>query len=184
YLRGMSAEEFFRFCQDNPKLRLERDAKGEIIFISPSGFQSSNLSHEIAYELESWNRVHKYGKATDSNGGFTLPNGAIRAADVALVSFARLKNLPQEELKKFPAVTPNFIVEVISPSDSLADQQAKMDEWIQNGVELGWLICPQTEQVWIYEPSKATVHHTGFDRSLSGELALPGFTFDLKLLRG
>ncbi|HAP61213.1 MAG TPA: hypothetical protein DCR93_17530 [Cytophagales bacterium] len=180
----MSAEEFFRFCQDNPQLRLERDAKGEIIFMSPSGSNTSRIIFVLATRLGMWNIEHEAGHFHESSAGFTLPDGSVRAADLAFVSHLRMEGIATEAYDKFAPVCPNFIVEVISPSDSLTEQQAKMDEWMQNGVELGWLIDPKTEQVWIYESNKETVHHSGFDRSLSGVPVLAGFTFDLKLLRG
>ncbi|HAA23973.1 MAG TPA: hypothetical protein DCP28_36290, partial [Cytophagales bacterium] len=137
YLRSMSAEEFFCFCQDNPQLRLERSAEGEIIFMSPSGLDTGFAEGEIVGELIQWNRQKQLGRVSSPSGGYTLPNGAIRAADASFITFGRLEAVSAQDRKRFAPVVPNFVAEVVSPSDSLADQQAKMDEWIQNGVELG-----------------------------------------------
>lgn len=182
-LQGMSEEEFFTFCQDNPQLRLERDADGEIIFMSPSGSSASNLIVEIVFELNLWNRTSKYGKVHESSGGFTLSDGSVRAADVAIVSHHRLSGITQAEYARFAPVAPEFVVEVASPSDNLTEQRAKMKLWLQNGVELGWLIDPKTESLWVYtSATKLPQKVEGFQQSLSAEPTLPGFSLDLSLL--
>lgn len=177
----MSDQEFFMFCHDNPQLKLERESDGKIIFMSPSGSSTSNIILKIAFEIELYNRQHQLGEVFESSAGFTLPDGSVRAADIALVTYQQLDTITEAEYQKFAPVTPLFIVEVASPSDRLADQQAKMDVWMRNGVQLGWLIDPNAQQAWVYRQNQAPQHIDNFNEALKGGSILPEFTLELSL---
>jgi Uma2 family endonuclease len=174
---------FHRFCADNRDLRIERNANGTITIMSPASFESSDLNGEVFAELKSWTRIHRSGVATESSGGFTLPDKSVLSPEVAWISNERLQGFSAEDRKHFIEVCPNFIVELASPSDSLPSLRRKMQNWLQNGIELGWLIDPKTESVEVYAQGKHPVLIQGFDNRLSGLHYLPGFEMDLSLLR-
>jgi len=148
--RPMTDEELFRFCAENEQVRVERDANGELIVMSPSGLEGSGRNSEIIADLTIWARLDGRGKVFDSNGGFTLPDGSMRAPDAAWVSFARWNALAREEQKRFARVTPEFLIELRSESDRLPDLEAKMRAWVMNGVEVAWLVDPLRKVVAIY----------------------------------
>ena len=125
----------------------------------------------------------KSGNTFDSSTAFIFPNGATRSPDVAWVSDAQWNSLTDSEQEKFPPISPEFVVELMSPSDRLKDAKAKMLEYIDNGVQLAWLINPSEEEVHIYRADGTIAKVNGFDNGLSGENILPNFEFDLKLLK-
>jgi Uma2 family endonuclease len=177
-----SNEEFFTLCANNPELRLEKDQYGNIILMSPTGMNSSFLNGTLFAEIYFWNKTVKAGKVLDSNGGITLPDGSVRAADVAFISHEKLSKLSEEEKEKFGKVCPDFIVELRSKSDTLKESKEKMDIWMTNGVPLGWLVDPKNQEVYIYKANQPIEIVKGFDKFISGEPILKGFEFDLKLL--
>ncbi len=183
FIERMTDEEFFHFCQDNRDLKFERNANGEIVFMSPTFFLTGNQNSEIITQLHNWNKKVKLGRTVDSDTGFYLRNGAMRNPDAAWVSNERLKSVPKEELEKFPHLCPDFIVELKSKSDRLKDLKDKMKEWIDNGCRLGWLIDADEETVYIYRPDKEEELLTNFDNKLSAEPELPGFELILSELR-
>lgn len=183
YIERMTDEEFFHFCQDNKEFKFERTSDGQIIVMSPTGFTTGDRNSEVIAQLRQWNKKYRLGRTVDSDTGFYLPNGAMRNPDTAWISHERLSSLNSEQLKRFPHVCPDFVVELRSESDSLAELQEKMREWMSNGCRLGWLIDAEEEIVYVYnEDGSDTIHH-GFDASLSGEAVLPGFSLILSELR-
>ena len=179
----MTDEEFIRFCLENKHLRLERDARGNIIFMPPTSFETSDRNSEIGFQLRLWNKKTRAGRVTESNGGYFLNNTAMRAPDAAWISNERLQQLSPEELGTFPHIAPDFVVELRSKSDDLVALQDKMNEYIQNGVRLGWLIDPYQERVFVYRADQAMRLVEGFDQQVSGEEILVGFELDLRELR-
>ena len=141
--------ELMHFCSVNEMVRVERDANGELILMSPTGLQGSSWNSELITELNLWARQDGRGKVFDSNGGFTLPDGSMRAPDAAWVSWRRWNVLSHEEQKRFGHVSPEFVIELRSEEDHLSMLQEKMRLWIRNGVELAWLIDPQRKVVEI-----------------------------------
>ncbi len=180
-LHGLSEEDFFRLCQDNPHLRLERAANQDIIIMPPAHPDASESGTEISGQLWQWNRQQRTGHAYESSAGFRLPDGSVRAPDVAWLSNARRQ--VAEQAAGFLAACPEFVVEVLSPSDRLAPTQAKMEAYLANGVQLGFLLDVAAETAYIYRPGQApeTVH--GYEQELNGEPVLPGFSLDLRPLR-
>ncbi len=174
----LTDEQFFQLCQDNQDYQFERTASGEIIIMPPTGGETSNNNFEIAVQLGIWNRQTNLGKCFDSNGGFTLPNGAVRAPDASWLKLERWEALTPQQKQKFLPLCPDFVVELLSPTDSLKQTRLKMQEYIANGARLGWLIDTKTRRVEIYRPDR-TVEFLENPVTLSGEDVLPGFVLDI-----
>ncbi|WP_250689023.1 Uma2 family endonuclease [Chamaesiphon sp.] len=178
-LRRITHEEFELLCQDNPELRLELTADGELVTMAPAGFESSEKNGDLSADVVIWNRQTKIGRTFDSSGGFTLPNGAIRSPDVTWIEKSKLANISSDIA--FPSVVPDFVIELRSKSDSLKTLQEKMVEYRTNGVRLGWLINPQKQQVEIYRLGQE-IEVLESPITLSGEDVLPGFVLDLSTI--
>lgn len=164
----------------NPDLRLERTATGVLIVNPPTGWETGERNSSLTGQLYRWYEDHEeLGKTFDSSTGFTLPNGAIRSPDASWVSQPRWNALSPEQKEGFASICPDFVVELRSASDSRAALQEKMQEYMANGAQLGWLIDPQTRQVEIYRQSKDVEVLTNL-MELSGEEVLPGFVLTLK----
>ncbi len=169
-------EEFEKLCQDNPDRSLELTASGELIVMAPAGWESSERNLSLGTDLEIWNRQTKLGRAFDSSGGFTLPNGAVRSPDVTWIEKSKLANVPAGV--KFPQVIPDFVIELRSDTDRMPKLREKMEEYQAAGVRLGWLIDPQKQQVEIYRLGQ-DVEVLQSPTILDGEGVLPGLTIDL-----
>ncbi len=150
-LGRLSETEFFHFCQENSHLRIEKDATGKIIIMSPTGSKSGNRNFNLSIELGIWNRQHRRGYLFDSSAGFTLPNSATRSPDVSFVLKDKWEALTEEQQEGFAPVCPDFVVELKSKTDQLKGLQQKMEEYISNGASFGWLIDPYKKQVYIYD---------------------------------
>jgi Uma2 family endonuclease len=174
----VTREQFDALCHDNPELRLERTATGELIVMPPVSLDSSGKNLDLATDVAIWNRQTKLGKVYDSSGGFTLPNGALKSADVMWLQQSKVDALPLGVT--FPEVVPDFVIELrSSKSDSLSKLQEKMMEYRDNGVRLGWLINPQQQKVEIYRIDRE-VEIMESPSTLSGEDVLIGFSLDLR----
>jgi len=180
---GLTEDEFFKLCQDNPLLRLERCPDQSIVIMAPTGYFPGTRSGEAFLQLGIWHRQYNAGVVCDSSIGFTLPDKSVRSPDACWVSAERDATVPAEEREKFAHLCPDFIIEVESPSDSLRSLQSKMVDWIANGVRLGFLISPPTETAWIYRADGTVSKVSSFDAELSGEEVLPGFKLELRRLR-
>ena len=175
----LTDEQFFQLCQENENIRLERTAKGELIIMSPAGGETSNSNAGLTAQIWIWNQRNKLGKVFDSSGGFKLPNGANRAPDASWVKLERWDALTPEQKKKFPPICPDFVVELMSPSDSLKETQDKMKEYRDNGAVLGWLINRKSRQVEVYRPNQE-VEILQSPTTVSSEDILPGFVLSLE----
>jgi Uma2 family endonuclease len=173
----LTDEQFFQLCQNNRNLRLERTAEGELIIMPPTGWESGNRNSRLTQRLGNWADADGTGLAFDSSTGFKLPNGANRSPDASWVSRQRLEALNPDP-DRFLPIAPDFAVELRSASDSLRTVQQKMQEYIDNGVRLGWLIDPQNQQVEIYRQGKE-IEVLRLPINLSGEDVLPGFILNL-----
>lgn len=183
FVTGFSDDEFFRFCQENDLARIERTANHEIIVMPPAGFESSAASMSASGLLFMWQRQYRQGRVLDSSAGFLLPDGAVLSPDASWVSPERLAAVSAAQLQKFPPLCPDFIIEVKSPSDRIPTLQSKMEQWLRNGVQLGFLIDTETETAYVYRAGQPMQTVQGFDNELSGEAVLPGFRLEMKKLR-
>ena len=175
----MDEEQFFEFCQLNRGWRIERSAEGDLEVMEPTGGETSNRNSSLNYQLTGWTLQDGTGVAFESNGGFILPNGAMRSPDASWVRRDRLANLTPGQKQRFLPLCPDFVIELRSPSDPLAPIEAKMREYMENGARLGWLIDPVERNVHVYKPNEP-VELLGNPDRLSGEPALPGFVLGLK----
>lgn len=174
----LSDDQFYELCLANPDLRIERTASGELILMPPTGGETSNRNASLNAQLWVWNQKSGSGKVFDSSGGFKLPNGAERAPDTSWVELARWNALTPEQKEKFPPICPDFVIELRSSTDRLLPLQCKMQEYMDNGARLGWLINRKGRQVEIYRPQGTEILQD--PSKLSGESVLPGFELKLQ----
>jgi Uma2 family endonuclease len=175
----LTDDQFFELCQTNRDLRFERTATGELIIMVPVGGEGGQRSGRINQQVYNWSDTQDSGLPFDATTGFKLPNNADRSPDAAWVRRDRWDALTPEQKRKFPPLCPDFVVELRSESDSLTTLQAKMQEYLENGAQLGWLIDPKTRQVEIYRAGQP-VEVLQNPETLSGEKVLPGFVLDLQ----
>jgi Uma2 family endonuclease len=173
----LTDEQFFQLCVNNRDLRLEQTAEGELIIMPPAGWKSGNRNSRLTQRLGNWTDADGTGLAFDSSTGYILPNGAKRSPDASWVSRERLEALNPDPTRFLP-MAPDFAVELRSANDELKTLQKKMQEYIDNGVRLGWLLDPQNQRVEIYRPGQ-DMEVLQSPTSLSGEDVLPGFMLDL-----
>ncbi len=175
---NLTDEQFFQLCQNNSDVRFERTASGELIIMPPTGSITGNRNSDLNYQLTAWNRKNKLGKSFDSSTGFKLPNGAERSPDASWVKMERWDALTEEQQERFAPLCPDFVVELMSPSDTLDKTRAKMKEYMENGASLGWLINRKHKQIEIYRQNQE-VEILESPQTVSGEDVLPGFVLDL-----
>jgi Uma2 family endonuclease len=172
-------EAYFAFCAANPELNLERTRDGEIVIVPPAGGESDFRTLEVGGILREWARKDGRGKAFGSSVQFMLPDGSGLSPDAAWVSNERLATLSKRELRQFPRLVPEFVIEVMSPSDRLVSAQKKMSLWEENGVELGWLIDGDNQCVYVYRGTAETRLITN-PKSDAGEGSVVGFVLPLE----
>jgi Uma2 family endonuclease len=175
----MSDDELMRFCAVNENLRIERDRNGDLIVMSPMGSEGGARGLDVAIELGIWARQDERGKVFGSNAGFTLPDGSVRAADAAWISWPRWNGLTHDQQKRFAPICPEFVIEVRSESDSLPTLQSKMRDWIANGAELAWLVDPSRKTVEVYRPGAAHADVLEGVTAAYGEGPVGGFILEL-----
>ena len=175
----LTDDQLFELCQRNRELRIEREPTGDLTLMTPAGGKSANRNARILTRLNRWAEEDGTGETFDSSGGFLLPDGAMRSPDAAWVERSRLAALPAEARERFLPLCPDFVLELRSPSDPLADLQAKMREYLDNGARLGWLIDPQDRRVHIYRPGTA-VEVLDAPASVSASPELAGFELELE----
>jgi len=175
----ITQDQFFELCRQNPELRLERTAQGELVIMPPSGGGTGKRNLSLGAQLYNWAERDGTGDAFDSSTGFVLPNGATRSPDASWILKSRLAILTAQQREKFIPLCPDFLAELMSPTDSLTETQDKMKEYRENGARLGWLIDPSSKQVHIYRPSQP-VQVLDNPQAISGDPELPGFLLDLE----
>ncbi len=175
----LTEKQFFELCQKNRDYRFERTATGELLIMPPAGSDTGRRNADITFQLQAWNRQSNLGVVFDSSAGFKLPNGSDRSPDASWVKRERWEALTPEQQETFAPLSPDFVIELRSPSDSLKALQTKMQEYMDNGVRLGWLIDRKNQRVEIYRQGQE-VEIVSSPATLSGEDVLPGFVLDLK----
>ncbi|MDB9541081.1 Uma2 family endonuclease [Anabaenopsis tanganyikae CS-531] len=179
----LNREQFYQLCAENPDLKLERNAQGQLVIMPPTGGETGKINVNLIFQLTSWNEATGLGEVFDSSTGFTLPNGADRSPDVSWVEKSRWDGLTKEQKEKFIPLCPDFAIEIMSPSDNLKKVQEKMQEYILNGCRLGWLINRKKQEVEIYRPGQE-VEVLKLPLTLSGEDVLPGLVVNLGKIWG
>ena len=174
----MTEDEFLAFCEINHEARIERTAEGELEIMPPAGMYTGSKELDIAAQLRYWARRDGSGIAFGPSAGFTLPNGAVRSPDAAWIPRSRLAELTTEDKRRFGHICPDFVIELRSRSDRLSALRAKMDEYIENGTRLGWLIDPLDRRVYVYRPN-SEVEILEKPESVSADPELNGFTLSL-----
>ena len=173
----LTREQFYKLCQVNHDIRMERSHTGDLILIPPTGWGTGKRNADLTTELNLWNRQTRLGVVFDSSTGFSLPNGSDRSPDVAWVQKSRIEAIAPDPSRFLP-LAPDFVIELRSATDKLATLQQKMAEYQECGVRLGWLIDPQNKQVEIYRPGHA-LEGLNNPQQLSGEKVLPNFVLKL-----
>jgi Uma2 family endonuclease len=173
---SLTDEEFEHFCATNADVQLERDREGRIVVNPPAAGYTGDSNREIIYQLSAWWRQHRRGRAFDCNTGFFLPDRSMLCPDAAYVRPERLRGLTRDAGNHFLHLCPNFVIELLSSSDRLRAVQRKMERWIDNGAELGWLIDPYEQVVYVYEPPHET--RVESDATVAGSGPVDGFVLD------
>jgi Uma2 family endonuclease len=175
----LSDDQLFELCRLNRELRIERTSEGDLVIMPPVGAGSSRRNARIIFQLEKWSLEDGTGVVFDSSAGFLLPNGAMRSPDAAWVRRSRLSALSRDEKEKFLPLCPDFVIELRSPSDALSGQQLKLEEFIENGASLGFLLDPMARTVYVYGPGRAP-QILAEAKTISADPILPGFSLQLE----
>ena len=175
----MTDDQLVQFCADNGDLRIELTAKRELIIMAPANMTTGWQNGEISGQLYIWSKRNGTGLSFDSSSGCILPNGAMRGPDASWILRERWDAVPDGDKTRFSHIAPDFVVELRSPSDSLAMLQAKMAEYVENGVRLGWLVDPLMRQVHVYRPGQSA-EVLEDPVTVAGDPVLPGFVLNLR----
>lgn len=175
----MDDTQFLAFCRQNETLRIESNAEGDLVIMPPPGGESSNRNFRLDVAFGNWVEQDGRGEGFESSGGFRLPNGARRSPDLAWVLRECLDALTPDEAERFLPLCPDFVLELRSPSDRLSPLKRKMQEYIDNGAQLGWLLDPKNRRFYVYRPD-APVEQLDDPATVSGDPVLPGFVLDVQ----
>ena len=178
----------------NEIVPFERTSEGDLIISPPPNGESPSFGAQIAAQILNWAWAGAGGDVRDSSGGFRLEDpdgpvdperavGAVRIPDVSWMTQEQFDSLSTYERKHgLPSLCPALVVEIISPSETVASQRRRMDEWMGFGARLGWLIDPLRELVWIYRADGSEPEVLERPETISGEDVLPDFTLDFARL--
>lgn len=173
----LSDAEFEAFCLKNDDIQIERTSEGAIRMNPPTGALTGDGNSEINHQLRSWWHTHHKGRVFDSNAGFFLPDGSMLSPDASYVLPEQLEGITKMQLAGILRLCPAFVVELLSPSDSLEETGRKMQHWIANGAQLGWLIDPYRQQAIVYRPGQEPLESSA--QILDGCGPVQGFALDL-----
>lgn len=177
----LTEQQFIHLCRENRDLRFELTADKELVIMAPTGSESGRQNNEISYTLTDWAKKDGTGLSFDSSTGFRLPNGAIRSPDAAWIRRERWQALSSEQRGGFAPLCPDFVLELRSSSDQLSTLQDKMQEYIDNGARLAWLLDPSEKRAYVYRPG-LPVEQRDDPSALQGDPVLPGFVLRLDVL--
>ena len=174
----ISDSDLERLCVSNPELKFETNAAGNLIVMSPTGSESGEKNASLLAQVWYWNNQDKLGKVFDSSTGFKLSNGATRSPDVSWMKLSKWNSLTDKQKRGFAPIDPDFVLELMSPTDELLTAQKKMKEYMTCDIKLGWLINPDQKQVEIYRigQDKEVLNNPS---NLSGENVMPNLIVDL-----
>jgi Uma2 family endonuclease len=176
--RKWDEDEFYDFCMLNEDLNVELSSEGDLIVMPPTGMKTGNRNAKLTIRFGLWAEKDGTGETFDSSSMFCLPNGAKRSPDLSWIKKERWEALSEKEQEKFSPICPDFVVELRSPSDSVKRLQKKMEEYIENGAQLGWLLDPSERKVYVYRPG-TEIEVLEDPETISGEPLLRGFTLDV-----
>lgn len=176
-----SREQFYRLCEANPERKLERNPDGKLIVMAPTGGETGYRNSELNADLVIWNRQEKEGRVCDSSTGFSLPEGGDRSPDVSWIPLEKWESLTPKQRQGFLPLCPDFVIELLSPSDTWNEGMEKMEEYQKNGCRLGWLLDPKKKQVGIYRGDRPVEILEAPDK-LFGEDVLIGFELNVRFL--
>jgi Uma2 family endonuclease len=179
FLKPMNDDEFFDFCRRHKELRIEMEKDGEIIIMPPTGSETGIKNFKLTGMFWAWVEKDGSGEGFDSSTGFVLPNGAKRSPDLSWMTLEKWNAIPKAKRKKFAPVCPDFVVELLSETDNLSKLKDKMEEYVENGARLGWLIDAAKRKVYVYRPNEE-VETLENPSEISGEPLLQGFVLNLK----
>lgn len=174
----MTEEGFYRFCQMNPDMRIERDAQQNIYVMPPTSSETGRWNAELLIEIGLWNRATGLGVVFDSSTGFSLPDGSERSPDISWVEKKRWDNLSGEDKRRFSPIVPDFVVELRSFDQPLGALKSKMEEYMSCGCRLGWLVDPQDRKTFVFKQD-GSVQVMSFQDFLDGGDVLPGFSLKM-----
>ena len=174
----LTDDDFFKLCRQNRELRIEMTKEGDMIVMMPTGGEGGNRNYNLIVEFGIWAKQEGTGVGFDSSTGFKLPNGAKRSPDLSWIRRKRWTAIPKKLRQKFPPICPDFVVELRSETDDLEVVKAKMEEYLENGTQLGWLIDPLEKKVHVYRPNE-DVKTLNRPKTISGEPLLPGLKLKL-----
>ena len=172
-------EQLTTLTAENHDLQWELTAKGELVVMPPTGSHGGWQEGQLFYEIAAWAKLDGTGIALGPSAGFRLPNGALVASDVAWMPRQKWEEAIKDDKQTFAEVCPDFVLELRSRSDTLVSLQGKMEEYIENGAQLGWLVDPVQKRVHVYRPG-AAAEVLEDPATVSGEPVLPGFELDLR----
>jgi Uma2 family endonuclease len=175
---AVSDKAYLEFCEADPDLRTERTAEGEIVIVPPAGYESDYRNTDVVAQLVVWAKKEGRGKASGPTAQFFLPDGSALSADAAWVSFESLNRTSPEERRRFPHLCPEFVIEILSPSDRLNQAKAKMEQWIANGAQLAWIIDGDAQTAYVYQPNQPVETRKGILK-LAGKGPVKGFVLQL-----
>ncbi|MGD1938030.1 MAG: Uma2 family endonuclease [Cyanophyceae cyanobacterium] len=177
----LSDRQFEQLCENHPDIKFERNHRGELIIMSPTGGETGNRNASLVVKLGIWNDRQQLGYIFDSSTCFKLPNGGNRSPDLSWINRESWEALSQEDREKFPPIAPDFVLELKSTSDNIKDLRDKMQEYQDAGVKLGWLIDRQGKTVEIYRQNQQPELRQS-PTKIDGETVLPGFELDLNVV--
>lgn len=175
--QGLSDRQLLDMCMGNKELKIERDEEGNLLIMSPTKARISHFNADFLIEMGIWNKKYKKGVLTDSNGGFILPDGSMRAPDLGFVLIERYKSLTEDEKDSFAPICPDFVAEIMSSKDELADAKKKMEMWMRNGCQIAWLVDTFSEKIYVYGQDGSVHIHDDFKKELKGTQFLSEFVF-------
>jgi len=148
----LTDEELLLFCESNDCIRVELEPNGDLTVMTPGGSGSGRLNSYLTFQIASWTEADGRGEHFDSSSGFRLPDGAMRSPDASWISHERIAALTRLEKRGFWRICPEFVVELVSESNSRSTVEEKMRMWLCNGAQLAWLIDPYSAEAIVYRP--------------------------------
>jgi Uma2 family endonuclease len=188
FTKRITDRHLIKLSKKNPHLTFETRGLTQLIINMPTHSETSNKNIEIGIEVGIWNKANKAGKLYDSSGGFRMPlTQSVLSPDVTFIKQSLLETI-DKDADGFYIIAPTFVIELMSDSDRLKPAKEKMIEYMQNGVELAWLIQPKKRRTFVYRQKDYAQNiaptEQGFDVVLSGEDILPDFLLNLREIFG